>query len=79
MATGDQGPTAAAVARAVRLTGDDVRVVRGAEIPDGDADAEARDRALDAQVVARASPEQKLACSASTSARARWSRCSATA
>ncbi|HJL19228.1 MAG TPA: cation-transporting P-type ATPase [Sandaracinaceae bacterium LLY-WYZ-13_1] len=59
MATGDQGPTASAVARAVGLADDDVHVVRGAEIRE-DADEATAVRVRRAQVVARASPEQKL-------------------
>jgi Ca2+-transporting ATPase len=59
MATGDQPATALAIARAVGLADrNDARVVLGAELaPDSAAEA----RALGAGILARMSPEQKLA------------------
>ena len=62
MVTGDQPVTAASVARAVGLSPGEPRVVRGADMPallHGDDDARARLMAAD--VLARVSPEQKLA------------------
>ncbi|MGF1465532.1 MAG: cation-translocating P-type ATPase [Sandaracinaceae bacterium] len=56
IATGDQAPTALAIARALGLVGDDAKVVRGDEVRSDPADA----ATLAADVVARATPEQKL-------------------
>ncbi len=61
MVTGDQAPTAAAVARSVGLGGDDPKVVTGRELRRAaEASPEEHRRLLEADVFARVDPEQKL-------------------
>jgi len=60
MATGDQELTARKVAEVVGISGgDDARVIRGDELGD-DPDAGSRKRIVEANVLTRVSPEQKL-------------------
>jgi len=61
MVTGDQAPTAVAVARAVGLAGGDPKVVAGRELRRAlEGSPEERLRLLEADVFARVDPEQKL-------------------
>ena len=60
MVTGDQPATAFALARALGLVKGAAKPLHGDEVPIDDGDPESMERALRAQVVARASPEQKL-------------------
>ncbi|MFL6232825.1 MAG: cation-translocating P-type ATPase [Thermoanaerobaculia bacterium] len=61
MVTGDQAPTAAAVARSVGLGEDDPKVVTGRELRRAaDCSPEEHRRLLEADVFARVDPEQKL-------------------
>ncbi|NIR61984.1 MAG: hypothetical protein GWO02_22115, partial [Gammaproteobacteria bacterium] len=61
MATGDQAPTAEAIAASVALA-DTPRVIEGkviSAVPEG-GDASDEQAVIDADVIARATPEQKL-------------------
>ncbi|MBX3274843.1 MAG: cation-transporting P-type ATPase [Sandaracinaceae bacterium] len=61
MATGDQAPTASSVAAAVGLAaGEAAQTIEGAAVPHAPQDEDASARARAADVVARASPEEKL-------------------
>jgi P-type Ca2+ transporter type 2C len=60
VATGDQPATAAHVARAVGIPVPAEGALRGAELPKLLASEQGRERVVDAAVVARMSPEQKL-------------------
>jgi Ca2+-transporting ATPase len=60
MVTGDQMPTALAIARAVDLTGGEMTAVHGRDIAPELGTAAGRARLLEADVFARVDPEQKL-------------------